>query len=505
MPGRIKDLSTISCPSLSQPTLPYKEGDETILRREVFLKIDSVLQSINIPADSVGNTILHLAVVMEDFAVVCLLLLKGADPNVRNKGGVSPTMIAKKMGFIKILKILRKHGGIIPAEPQRAVVPMGQVRRRSTKREAQQIGNDESGLFTTDQEVLDGELSTMSSTSKPIEASTSSLDLDIVQKERGSITPQQQFPTDKLPIYDAAYLGLLKPNISLLTEHLASASDPHGCTALMKAAYKGHVSIVESLIQAGAHVNAVDKQGNTALVWAALGGNLSVVRILGEQTGINFNGSEEKIITYRGQEVYPPTPLVAAAYAGHGDIAEYLLDKGADINRKVGISHRRTAIMYAAWMRREEVVRLLVNRGAYIEPNIDLWLRQGIIFLKRHTLDRHAWTGSEGSFRRHLVSSGGTASGPEQLRGRRMSLKDKMSYFSMEENQAVTVLEGLMIPGEVRRSKESLRDSNGKLESLQESGDGDVPVPVPRTRARARNRFRQGMNFDVSFDEWGTL
>jgi len=68
-----------------------------------------MLNGIDTPLDDYGNTALHLATIQNDYELVSLLLLKGANPNVRNQGNVKPRMIAKIMEYPDIYKILLMH------------------------------------------------------------------------------------------------------------------------------------------------------------------------------------------------------------------------------------------------------------------------------------------------------------------------------------------------------------------------------------------------------------
>ncbi|ESO86608.1 hypothetical protein LOTGIDRAFT_176002, partial [Lottia gigantea] len=54
----------------------------------------------------------------------------------------------------------------------------------------------------------------------------------------------------------------------------------NGLTALHLASKKGHVDIVETLLERGADIHAVTKRGNTALSMASLAGHLNVVKLL---------------------------------------------------------------------------------------------------------------------------------------------------------------------------------------------------------------------------------
>jgi hypothetical protein len=60
------------------------------------------------------------------------------------------------------------------------------------------------------------------------------------------------------------------------------------------------------------------------------------------------------------------TPLWGAAYGGHDDEIRFLLERGADVNGKTNFDS--TALMVAAYKRRELTVRLLREAGARDTP-----------------------------------------------------------------------------------------------------------------------------------------
>ena len=61
------------------------------------------------------------------------------------------------------------------------------------------------------------------------------------------------------------------------------------------------------------------------------------------------------------------TPLHLAAFFGHRDLADALLDRGADVNARSTNSMKNTPLHAAAAGRQAEVMRLLLSRGA--DPN----------------------------------------------------------------------------------------------------------------------------------------
>jgi palmitoyltransferase len=85
-----------------------------------------------------------------------------------------------------------------------------------------------------------------------------------------------------LPIHIAAQNG--QPYTLLYLAALPSAdvdaADLHGRTALIWAAYRGHVEVCQVLLGEGAAIEAKDRSGYTALLWAVIKGNAQIARLL---------------------------------------------------------------------------------------------------------------------------------------------------------------------------------------------------------------------------------
>jgi hypothetical protein len=124
-------------------------------------------------------------------------------------------------------------------------------------------------------------------------------------------------------------------------------------TALIMAAWSGHIDVVRILLDAGANTNL--DVGRTALNRAAESGHIDVVRALldaGASTDQPGNGGG----TYYGD------PLINAAAAGHIDVVRALLDAGAHVNTQD--EYDETPLIMAVKAGHIDVVRALVDAGA---------------------------------------------------------------------------------------------------------------------------------------------
>ncbi|XP_067668045.1 ankyrin repeat domain-containing protein 50-like [Haliotis asinina] len=91
-------------------------------------------------------------------------------------------------------------------------------------------------------------------------------------------------------------------------------------TPLMCVARQGNKEMFHLLVSKGGLTSQVDADGNNILHLACWGGNIEIVEYILSHDDVDING--------RGQ--FGRTPLMAAAYKGHGKIFDLLVTKGAD-------------------------------------------------------------------------------------------------------------------------------------------------------------------------------
>ena len=117
----------------------------------------------------------------------------------------------------------------------------------------------------------------------------------------------------------ACRMGVVE-TVKLLLERGAGVNTrivgPHnrdGHSALMVAATRGDVAIVQALVDAGADVDARNEKHETAMLFAASNGHASVVQVL-LQSGADW----------RSKNVWGYTPRMAASMNGHKEVTRML-------------------------------------------------------------------------------------------------------------------------------------------------------------------------------------
>ncbi|KAJ1705306.1 hypothetical protein NYO67_12541 [Aspergillus flavus] len=151
-----------------------------------------------------------------------------------------------------------------------------------------------------------------------------------------------------------------------------------GSSSLRWYSRKGYTLPIEALLKRGADLECTNERGWTPLTYAACLGHKDVVRLLLEK-GADFDNDDHP---------YGRTPVIWAAMNGHEDVVGLLLEKVLVLILSIMniIAHQlygqpkketrvslgcylqgRTPVLWAAKREHEDVVRLLLEKGADLE------------------------------------------------------------------------------------------------------------------------------------------
>jgi ankyrin repeat protein len=217
------------------------------------------------------------------------------------------------------------------------------------------------------------------------------------------------------PVYTAS----LNRSAAMVAKLLKAGANPNaplllGETPLMIASRSGNPAVVELLLASGANPNARGPRGQTALMWAVSNEHPDVVKVLlahgvdihaktdvwsqmmavpphglpeynrvipqGGDTALMFAArvgdiASAKLLVEAGANVndkdaWGVSATNLAAFGGYGELARYLLDKGADPNAAdAGFSALHSAIM----RRDEKTAEALLAHGADANVPVKVW------------------------------------------------------------------------------------------------------------------------------------
>lgn len=199
------------------------------------------------------------------------------------------------------------------------------------------------------------------------------------------------------PEFDLIYHSGESPDIGKVKAALdkkvkVDHHDYKGMTALLNAAWYGHIEIAKLLLERGAAINQkkipqdADKpDGRTPLIMAIQNNRLEMVKFLVErkarvdladtqkQAPLIWAGlkSSDEVIVYLLEHGAQPgsvdkdgwTPLISAAYSGKLEAVKLLLTKVSPMNLKAVSKTGYSALHMAAFKGHLPVVRLLVEKG----------------------------------------------------------------------------------------------------------------------------------------------
>ena len=296
-----------------------------------------------------GATALHWAAHRNDLDVATLLIEAGADVNTANTLGATPLWLAAINGSAPMVERLLESG----ADPDESL-KMGETPLMTAAR---------SGDLRTVELLLEY-----------------GADVNAIERERGQTAlmwavAQEHADVTRLLIESDADV-YARSDVWYQLENTAGNTNPSGnfrmahggSTPLLFVARNGDVETARVLVDAGADVQDTEASGASVLVVATHSGHGPLGIYLLEQ-GADPNAAEAGY-----------TALHAAVLRGQVELAEALLDHGADLNAVIehGTAGRRFSADYsirrqligtdAFWLAAKygevEILRRLVERGA---------------------------------------------------------------------------------------------------------------------------------------------
>lgn len=378
------DLKVVDFAGLGLMHMASKNGHEDLV--EYLLQIGASACDLNLE----GESPLHLACGAGHFEIVKLLVESGGvDLNTKTEDKQTPLMHACTTGQHGIVQYLLEKGADISC-----IDAFG----HSCLEKARYSGNAETVKLLLD----------FANRSDPKISFADLLKVSLEACENGDLEV----------LKNLVQIGGVDINA---IEKSESDSNVRGSklNLVQTAVVNGNADILEYLLDfGGVNLEVVDGVGNTLLHLAALLGYLDIVKLIVEKAGfdaIDRKNSDEG------------TPFNFACGKGHLDVAQYLLEKGADINEID--SYGCTSLHTSAAMGQLEVVKFLLSKGVDINPVSKSNATPLDMAIDR---DRHAIT-------THLRELGGISLDERRKNDQQQSVQTKELKFTMNLNSAAGV------------------------------------------------------------------
>jgi hypothetical protein len=140
-------------------------------------------------------------------------------------------------------------------------------------------------------------------------------------------------------------------------------------TGLMIGAWEGKPALMALFLARGADINKLNANGESAIALAAWRGNLEGVKWLLER-GARINAPKKQW-----------SALHYAVFAGHAEVADFLIAQGADIDAQS--TNGSSVLMMAVYEGHQALARKLIEKGADRTPKND-WGDGALEWAMRH-------------------------------------------------------------------------------------------------------------------------
>ena len=295
--------------------------------------------------DGNGQTALSISMTSQCKESVLFLVANGADVNTKDRSGQTPLIYVARLGWKDAAEALIAKGADIDARSKWGPSPLS-FATRFGRADVVEL------LITKGANPL--------AKSRP-DSDKTLCDVALEENHKEVVRVLAAKGVTDIPrIHIAAYLGDLDGIRRLVKETKdLERRDKNGKTPLSYASLGGNAEIVGLLIDQSAKLDAADKKGMTPLHYAAFGNHKATVGLL-LAGGADINTDSDK-----GTPLHMAISSVknpAMSDNDPTDMAELLIDKGADLN--VCSKTAGTPLHLAVGRVQKRMVKLLIAKGA---------------------------------------------------------------------------------------------------------------------------------------------
>ncbi len=342
-----------------------------------------------------GSTALSWAAQRPDVQIVAALLEAGADPNSEDENGETPLLLASARGNEQIVEALIKAGAYIEVHRWSGDTPLHAAIYGGNLNIVQLLIEQGADVNATDSRMGQS----------PLMRAVASGNAEIVQALIANGANLNAASSNGFRAIHFAALYGQRDITEMLVDANAETQIPAGepGSPFLIALSEGYEDVARLLLTDDVYVNMQNSDGSTPLHEAAGAGMMELTRDLVER-GADLNARLGEI----PGNVYEPgrgggtTPFLAAARGGHVDTMQLLLSAGADPYDQS--TDGTGSVLFATRSLNIEAVRLLVELGADVNgasPNRPTALHTAIRFGEDEIVEYLAGNGADFDVRDH--------------------------------------------------------------------------------------------------------